>query len=329
MTGIKTTDAQLSLATIFRERATEAAGGNTLVSKTEQGALPDYLRRVADLIRVDKGKGASVVVDELVDRAMTLAMTSWEVHNPPNNGRDSKYLSLAEAKAVQGDDASLGCLTLLAREMAASGKAGDAAVTAPGLPVTMKTDHPSAKLEATATGYRLSSDKSGDPDTLGFTPTVTLSFGGKSLVLKAESNGQFMPHHVQEKMPAGYWFTSIDDDFGETHVATFVIEKAPANALKVSQAIPLARKALVDHLQSGRTLENDWTHELGKPSSWPELVADGIMTGINGFGTAHYTEILDEGRQITIAGPGPYGLYSEVTLDKRTREAVRAYVEID
>ena len=73
----------------------------------------------------------------------------------------------------------------------------------------------------------------------------------------------------------------------------------------------------------------DWTIDLGKPSTWPALVADGIMQSINQFGVGPDSHVVDQGRELTIIGPGPYGLYSEVTLDKRTRDVVRAYIEID
>ncbi len=327
MAWVKKSDAQRRLAGMFRTLATEAADGNSLISKSEQKTLPAYLRHAGDAVRDDKGKGARLTVDELVDRAMTDAMSAWAKHNPPNNGVDSKYLSLAEAKAVAADNRGLGRFTLLAREMA-SVRPPPTSDGPPGLKVTMSTDHPHASLESTASGWRLSSSAV-SPSSLGFTPTATLSFAGKSVVLTAARNGKFVLRRPQEMMPAGYWFSVVDTEHGDPQISTFVVEKAPSNALNAGAAVPLAQKALVDHLKAGRMREGDWTIDLGKPSTWPALVADGIMQSINQFGVGPDSHVVDQGRELTIIGPGPYGLYSEVTLDKRTRDVVRAYIEID
>jgi hypothetical protein len=111
---IKTIDARTALNSIVRENVDAAAGGNTLVSKSEAKNLDPFTKKAEEALRAEGGKGARVTRDALVDRTQQDAMKTWEEFNPANNGVDSVYLAKAEVKEIAKKDPALGALTDLA-----------------------------------------------------------------------------------------------------------------------------------------------------------------------------------------------------------------------
>ncbi|MCK6545043.1 hypothetical protein L6R52_04190 [Myxococcota bacterium] len=124
MSRVKTDAARTALDAIVREQVTEAAGGNTLVSKDEQKALDPFLEKAAAEARAARGRGARIDVDAVADRAMENAGAVWAKHNPPGRGTDSTFLSRAELRAIEREDPSLGRLSRLAALRATQGQGG-------------------------------------------------------------------------------------------------------------------------------------------------------------------------------------------------------------
>ncbi len=114
MTRVKTGDAREALHQLIGEKAREAAGTNTLVSKDEEKALDPFLGRAAQAIRAEGGKGARISVDALETRAASSAAQAWDKANPPGNGTNSTYLSQKELQAIAQEDPALGALSKLA-----------------------------------------------------------------------------------------------------------------------------------------------------------------------------------------------------------------------
>jgi len=330
--------AQRALGGMIRDAAGNAANGNTLISRKEQKNLPEYLQRVADDIRM-QNPGTRITIDELIDAAMTDAMGTWAKFNPPNNGLDSKYLSKAEIADVKKYDNALGIMTAQARARAA-GAAAPVVVDPPApdsrlLAVTMATDHPSARLEKEGDTYKLISDSAGSEANLGHKAKATLSFDGKTLDLEAFRNGTFSLWRAQDRMPAGYWLTLTNSGYGDPRVETFKIERAAPDAKSIGELMPIARKALADYVRNERMHDGDWKIDLALPDTWEGLVAEGIMDWINRFGvdtgddSYGRPETYDLGDHYAIAGPGPFGLHTEVAIGKVDGEVRRVYVEID
>lgn len=110
---IKTGDAQQALRALLRERAQEAAGSNTTISRTEAKTLDPFLKQAEEQVRAEQGAGARVTVDEAVERAADNAKAVWDQFNPPGT-LDGKYLSKAEVEEITAKDPALGELTRLA-----------------------------------------------------------------------------------------------------------------------------------------------------------------------------------------------------------------------
>lgn len=124
MSRVKTDAARTALDAIVREKAAEAAGSNTLVSKAEQKTLEPFLEKAAAAERAARGRGARIDVDAVADRAMGQADAIWAKHNPPDRAADARLLSRAEVRAIEREDPSLGALTRLAVLRATQGQGG-------------------------------------------------------------------------------------------------------------------------------------------------------------------------------------------------------------
>jgi hypothetical protein len=108
---VRTADAQRALRDEIRDTVQDASLHNELVSLTEQEQLPAFIQDAANALRAEKGSGATITIDEVVDRATSSALSAWEEFNPAGNGRDSAYLSKAEIAQISSKDAALGELT--------------------------------------------------------------------------------------------------------------------------------------------------------------------------------------------------------------------------
>ena len=92
-------------------------------------------------------------------------------------------------------------------------------------------------------------------------------------------------------------------------------------------------KGIVAYLEADRLDDHDWLDY--SPADWDVAVAGGIMDGIDKFGTddpAHDKPTVyknDDNDLVTYAGRGPYGLYTEASINTYTGEVTRASVEID
>lgn len=130
MARVKTEEARLALAGIIRQKVSEAAGTNTLVSRKEQAGLDPFLRERAERVREAGGPGARVTVDALSARAVADAAEVWDRFNPPGRGQDGKYLSQGELAAITRADPALGALSqaayLQVRQAAAAPNAAEA-----------------------------------------------------------------------------------------------------------------------------------------------------------------------------------------------------------
>jgi len=108
---VRTADAKQALRDEIWDKVSDTTHHNTLVSLDEQQALPAFIQDAANALRAEKGPGATVTVDEIVDKATARAMSAWEEFNPPGLGKDSDYLSRAEIKQIASRDPELGELT--------------------------------------------------------------------------------------------------------------------------------------------------------------------------------------------------------------------------
>lgn len=324
MAWVKTTDAQRALGELMRQQAKQAADGNTLISRQEQKSLPEFLQNAADQVRQDKGAGARLKVDELVSKAMGNAMETWARFNPTDGSRDAKYLSRAEVKDIGRFDQTLGALTLQAREMAAANP------TQPqpsrSVAVTMSSNHPDARLEQDGDIYRLISSRSD----LGTAANATLHFDNQSIRIDAGRSGMLGLRRPMEMMPPGYWLTTLDYGSGEPRVQSFRLEKAHPNAISEGRALGVGRQALTEFIKNERMHQPDWISEMNLPRTWQGLVDEGILDDINRFGDeGSGGRVLDQGDHFTIVGRGPFGLPTEVGIDKISGDVKKMYVEID
>lgn len=104
-----------ALLNLLSTEARTAADENILVAREEQADLGPWLRRWADALRVEGGKGTRVRADVLVERAHREAMQIWERHIG-TSAQDARWLAKDEIEAVERDDAVLGSLTWQARQ---------------------------------------------------------------------------------------------------------------------------------------------------------------------------------------------------------------------
>jgi len=124
---IETRDAQQALGGLVRREVKDASPNNDVVSKTEAEKLGPLTRRAADELRATKGKGARVRTEEVVDRAMQIAMGVWKQFNPPG-GPDGRYLSKREVDAIDKADAAVGAMTRAAYLAVKNGEDANLAV---------------------------------------------------------------------------------------------------------------------------------------------------------------------------------------------------------
>lgn len=94
-----------------------AAEENALIAREEQAALGPWLRRWADTLREERGKGTRVLVSNLVERAHAEALAVWSSYTG-ESARDATWFAQDEIAAVAREDPNLGELTVRAREAA-------------------------------------------------------------------------------------------------------------------------------------------------------------------------------------------------------------------
>ena len=95
MTRVKTTEARAALRAVLEEKARQAAGANTVISKAEARQLDPFLQKAEQEVRTAGSKGARVTVDAVLSRAEANANATWERFNPPG-GTDGAFLAKAE-----------------------------------------------------------------------------------------------------------------------------------------------------------------------------------------------------------------------------------------
>jgi hypothetical protein len=117
---IRTGDAREALQGIIRREIEQAAGPNGLLAEKEAKGLSPFVARAEKAVRADMPKHGRVRPPEVVDRAMTEAMATWDAFNPPSKPRDAAFLSKAEVEAIAAADPELGTLTRAAYMAAGS-----------------------------------------------------------------------------------------------------------------------------------------------------------------------------------------------------------------
>ena len=113
MPRIRTDDAHAALRSILQERASEAANGNTIISKAEAKNLDPVLKQAEEQVRAAEGKGSRVTVDEAVNQAADNARAVWNEFSPEGT-QDGLWLSKAELDQIADKDPALGELSKLA-----------------------------------------------------------------------------------------------------------------------------------------------------------------------------------------------------------------------
>ena len=127
MTRVKTTEARAALRAVLEEKARQAAGANTVISKAEARQLDPFLQKAEQEVRTAGSKGARVTVDAVLSRAEANANATWERFNPPG-GTDGAFLAKAEVDQIAKADPALGELTRMAHLRAGRGSDPVAAV---------------------------------------------------------------------------------------------------------------------------------------------------------------------------------------------------------
>ncbi len=198
------------------------------------------------------------------------------------------------------------------------------------LELAFTSDHPGARLERAGEVWVLSSDSSGAAALLGRRARGTLAFDGHALELVADGSGAFTLRDLSRRVPAGYHgqVRSIRRD-GDTLRIAFTLGRDPAGALDAARAVERARAGLAEHLRRERMHDDDWRELL--PSTWPELVADGVEDDLARFAdlARGETEVHRLADRYLFVGQGPYELYTEVEVAKQDGAVLSVYVEID
>lgn len=321
MTRVRTSDAQAQLAAQLREAAEDAAGPDGMVSRTDQPKLEPFLGARADALRAEEPR-RRVTVDRLVVRGMTDAMEVWDRANPPAEPENHRWLSRREVHEIGAQDPALGNLTTRAYERALLLAPTRDRSLIPELSLRTEDD----RIAMTANGDVVTLTATAD---VPHNTALVLYVDGTSIPLRRFANG-FSTHQLEEAVPEGHGAAHLEHAT-RNGVTTSIarIRRDPQGWLSSGEALAEARDALVGYVRDIRSKDRDWQEAFGL--TWDQAVARGVLDELARFASpdAPGTQVLRGLDEYTFAGRGPLGLYTEVSVQKRTGRITGMLVEID
>lgn len=301
-------EVRASFARVVRDELKVVAGDDRQLSDTEKDRLTPVLARAA---------GGHVDPGAVVDAVMAEATASWRSFNQAN-GSGAAWLSKAELAAITAADPALGALTKGAAQIALTVKQ-----TRPALSLVLEAP---AGISMATRGVRVLDVSLSAGPSVPVGTSFALLVDGHRLTITKTAGGLDV---WGLKAPEGYGLevTERGQMSDPNATARLKITRDAETALPHALLKERAKSELLAHVKNERMLDDDWRNYF--PHSWPENVARGVPEQIAAFFEHPETEVLRKKDTVTFVGRGPFDLYTEITLAKRTGKPTHVLVEID
>jgi hypothetical protein len=299
------TEARNRLAVLVRDEVKTAAGTDGVLQDAERDTLTPFVQSAA---------AGQATLDDVVDAVMSKATALWAQNNQ-SSGSGKAWLSLAEVARISAQDPGLGVLTRGALQIAATVKG-----TRPPLSVTL--DAPAGVAMAVSGVRTLTVSLSAD---VPVGTAFALVVDGQRWQLERQAGGiNVWDLHA----PVGYGVEVTHRGMmtDPVQTVTMKITRDAETALTPELLASRAQAGLLAFVKNDRLDDADWSQYF--PTTWAQAEAQ-VTADVAKMFADPATEQVRTKDSITYLGRGPYDLYTEVTVDKKTGKVTNALVEID